>query len=105
MADVDEKLRSFSEHEDAAGTPPITTLKLDQHGFPLRPQPSDDPKGEILEVLTRVRCHQRTNCHPDPLNWNRWLKFFTLLQVAFLAFLGPFTQAYIVSPPPSFLNA
>ncbi|MCJ1286218.1 hypothetical protein MMC26_005563 [Xylographa opegraphella] len=77
MADVDEKLRSFSENEDVAGTPPVTTPKLDQHGFPLRPQPSDDPK--------------------DPLNWNRWLKLFTLLQVSFLAFLGPFTQAYINS--------
>ena len=40
----------------------------------------------------------------DPLNWNPWLKFFTLLQVSFLAFLGPFTQAYIVSSPPPMIQ-
>lgn len=30
-----------------------THAKLDPHGYPLRPQPSDDPKGEyqVLEVL------------------------------------------------------
>lgn len=25
-----------------------TPLKLDPHGYPLRPQPSDDPKGMII---------------------------------------------------------
>ncbi|GAB7352450.1 hypothetical protein MBLNU459_g2861t1 [Dothideomycetes sp. NU459] len=50
-------------------------LKLDPYGYPLRPQPSDDPK--------------------DPLNWPAWLKLTTLLQVSYLAFLGPFTQAVI----------
>ena len=36
----------------------------------------------------------------DPLNWNKWLKLWVLVQVSFLAFLGPFTQAVIVSIPP-----
>ncbi|KAJ9493834.1 hypothetical protein LTR99_011156 [Exophiala xenobiotica] len=56
---------------------PALALKLDPHGYPLRPQPSDDPL--------------------DPLNWSWWWKLATLLQVSFLAFLGPFTQGYIVS--------
>ena len=33
----------------------------------------------------------------DPLNWSFPYKFFVLCQVAFLAFLGPFTQAVINS--------
>lgn len=32
-------------HEDVTAGPADNQLKLDQHGFPLRPQPSDDPKG------------------------------------------------------------
>ncbi|KAF2157059.1 MFS general substrate transporter [Myriangium duriaei CBS 260.36] len=52
-------------------------LKLDRHGFALRPQPSDDPK--------------------DPLNWPLPLKIWVLFQVSFLAFLGPFTQAVVNS--------
>ncbi|KAF2092501.1 MFS general substrate transporter [Rhizodiscina lignyota] len=52
--------------------------KLDKHGFPLRPQPTDSPL--------------------DPLNWNRWIKLLVLLQVSFLGFLGPFSQGAIESP-------
>lgn len=33
---------------------------------------------------------------PDPLNWNKWFKLLVLLQVSFLAFLGPFSQGAIV---------
>lgn len=33
---------------------------------------------------------------PDPLNWNKWFKLFVLLQVSFLAFIGPFSQGAIV---------
>ena len=32
----------------------------------------------------------------DPLNWNKWFKLLVLLQVSFLAFLGPFSQGAIV---------
>jgi hypothetical protein len=46
------------------------SLKLDQHGLPLIPQPSDDPL--------------------DPLNWSQGWKWFILLQASTLAFLGPF---------------
>lgn len=67
-SDVPEKDGEFKVHTEHV-------LKLDPHGYPLRPQPSDDPK--------------------DPLNWPTWLKLSTLLQVSFLAFLGPFTQAVI----------
>ena len=31
----------------------------------------------------------------DPLNWPAWLKLVVLIQVSFLAFLGPFCQAVI----------
>lgn len=30
------------------------------------------------------------------MNWNKWFKLFVLLQVSFLAFLGPFSQGAIV---------
>ena len=46
-------------------------------------------------------CRERetaaADCYLDPLNWNKWFKLWVLLQVAFLAFLGPFSQAVIVS--------
>lgn len=32
---------------------------------------------------------------PDPLNWPAWIKLAVLIQVSFLAFLGPFCQAFI----------
>jgi hypothetical protein len=50
-------------------------LKLDKHGLPLIPQPSDDPS--------------------DPLNWPQWLKIAILLQASTMALLGPFNQAVI----------
>ncbi|KAF7297188.1 MFS general substrate transporter [Mycena indigotica] len=49
--------------------------KLDKHGLPLIPQPSNDPS--------------------DPLNFPQWLKIAILLQVSFLAGLGPLNQAVI----------
>ncbi|CAK7204856.1 hypothetical protein SEUCBS139899_007618 [Sporothrix eucalyptigena] len=48
-------------------------LKLDPHGLPLQPQPSD--------------------FKDDPLNWPRWMKWMVLLQVSFMALLGPFNAA------------
>ncbi|KAK6967127.1 MFS general substrate transporter [Favolaschia claudopus] len=50
-------------------------LKLDTTGLPLIPQPSDDPS--------------------DPLNFPQWLKVAILLQVSFLALLGPLNQATV----------
>jgi len=49
--------------------------KLDKHGLPLIPQPSSDPS--------------------DPLNFPQWLKIAILLQVSFMAGLGPLNQAVI----------
>jgi hypothetical protein len=51
--------------------------KLDKHGLALIPQPSSDPS--------------------DPLNFPQWLKIAILLQVSFMAGLGPFNQA-VVNP-------
>lgn len=47
--------------------------KLDRHGFPLAPQPSDNDD--------------------DPLNWSPMLKLAVVLQVSWLAFLGPLSAA------------
>ena len=47
MADSDlEKKRTF--HDEGPDGSEARQVRLDQHGFPLRPQPSDDPKGECL---------------------------------------------------------
>ncbi|KAF7378204.1 MFS general substrate transporter [Mycena sanguinolenta] len=46
------------------------TLKLDHHGLPLIPQPSDDPE--------------------DPLNWSRTQKYIIVCISALIAFLGTF---------------
>ncbi|ETS83221.1 hypothetical protein PFICI_05097 [Pestalotiopsis fici W106-1] len=50
-------------------------LKLDRHGLPLVPQPTDRKD--------------------DPLNWSPYLKLLVLLQVSWLAFLGPLAAAVI----------
>lgn len=74
MADLTSDSETMEKHGESK-IHSEHALKLDPHGYPLRPQPSDDVK--------------------DPLNWPTWLKLTTLLQVSFLAFLGPFTQAVI----------
>lgn len=50
-------------------------IKLDPNGLPLVPQPS--------------------RFKDDPLNWPLWLKWTVLLQVSFMAFLGPYNAALI----------
>ncbi|KAI0889348.1 major facilitator superfamily domain-containing protein [Annulohypoxylon maeteangense] len=52
-------------------------VQLDMHGLALVPQPS--------------------NFRDDPLNWPIWLKWLVLLQVSFLAMLGPFNSS-VVNP-------
>ncbi|KAH6652225.1 major facilitator superfamily domain-containing protein [Truncatella angustata] len=59
------------------GREDIEILKLDKHGLPLIPQP--------------------TSRKDDPLNWSPPLKALVLLQVSWLAFLGPLGAA-IVNP-------
>lgn len=71
----DSKLESQDDpvptlDKNASGYP-----KLDKHGLPLIPQPSDDPS--------------------DPLNWPQWLKIAILLQVSAVALIGPLNQAVI----------
>ncbi|EIM91356.1 MFS general substrate transporter [Stereum hirsutum FP-91666 SS1] len=59
------------EHFDAQSH----VVKLDKHGLPLSPQPSDDPE--------------------DPLNWPLLYRIFVLIQVSLLATLGTFNTAII----------
>lgn len=61
QADVESK--ASNTHEEKVDT--AAPSKLDPHGFPLRPQPTNDPL--------------------DPLNWPYWLKLAVLIQVSFLA--------------------
>ncbi|TKX19743.1 MFS transporter-like protein 147 [Elsinoe australis] len=79
MASTDSEIQSPSKdsisHIEHAEK--VSALKLDPHGFPLRPQPSDSPY--------------------DPLTWHPLLKLWILFNVSYLAFLGPFTQAVINS--------
>ncbi|KAH7363799.1 major facilitator superfamily domain-containing protein [Rhexocercosporidium sp. MPI-PUGE-AT-0058] len=51
------------------------SLRLDSNGLPLVPQPS--------------------RFKDDPLNWPSWLKWAVLIQVGFMAFLGPYNAALI----------
>ncbi|PQE12610.1 hypothetical protein CJF30_00002483 [Rutstroemia sp. NJR-2017a BBW] len=66
-----QKLSIYEKDEDSSST----EIKLDQHGFPLVPQPSQ--------------------FKDDPLNWPTWLKWAVLIQVGFMAFLGPYNSALI----------
>ena len=68
----EEKLR-----EDKLGEETGRQLKLDRHGLPLSPQPTDNSD--------------------DPLNWPKWLKVAICLQVSWMAMLGPMGSA-IVNP-------
>ena len=58
--------------------PDIAALKLDKHGFPLVPQPSE---------------HKM-----DPLNWSTWLKIAILIQISAISFLSLLAASLIVSP-------
>ena len=48
----------------------------------------------MIGEINIVNC---ANFQLDPLNWSFMYKLFVLFQAAFLAFLGPFTQAVINS--------
>ncbi|KAF8847641.1 MFS general substrate transporter [Acephala macrosclerotiorum] len=61
--------------EDGNGSESSEDLKLDNNGLPLVPQPS--------------------RFKDDPLNWPSWLKWAVLIQVGFMAFLGPYNSALI----------
>lgn len=56
----------------------LAPLKLDKHGFPLVPQPSE---------------HKM-----DPLNWSAWLKMAILVQISTISFLSLLAASMIVSP-------
>lgn len=53
------------------------SIKMDKHGLPLTPQPSENPM--------------------DPLNWKPWLKYLVLGQVSLLSFTALLSASLIVS--------
>ncbi|KAJ7505735.1 MFS general substrate transporter [Mycena galericulata] len=80
-ASIDEKVEREDSKIESQIAPSLhkedsdAETKLDKHGLPLIPQPSSDPS--------------------DPLNFPQWLKIAILLQVSFIAGLGPLNQAVI----------
>ncbi|KAA8576542.1 hypothetical protein MFRU_009g03680 [Monilinia fructicola] len=73
QSDTHRKISLCLEESDS--TTPAPEIKLDQHGLPLVPQPSQ--------------------FQDDPLNWPTWLKWAVLIQVGYMAFLGPYNAALI----------
>lgn len=71
-SDVDGDPEKYPESNDSRS---VETLKLAADGLPLVPQPSQ--------------------FKDDPLNWPSWLKWAVLIQVGFMAFLGPYNAALI----------
>jgi hypothetical protein len=57
--------------------PPHREVVMDKFGFPLSPQPLDDPR--------------------DPLTWSKAVKIRILIQISLLSFLSLFTAYAIVS--------
>lgn len=76
----------------AGEAPAAPELVLDSNGYPLRPQPSSNPQG----MNNDLRRENLSLTQLDPLSWSKWFKLAVLLQVSFLAFLGPFSQGAIV---------
>ena len=52
MGDGEFDFKESSKYEE---TSVDVVLKLDPHGFPLRPQPSDDPLGKASEISHLLR--------------------------------------------------
>ena len=55
MKDSEVEFKSSTKHDEAALSESSTAPKLDPHGFPLRPQPSDDPLGTGKEFTYSSR--------------------------------------------------
>jgi hypothetical protein len=87
---------SHNEHNfpEIPKNDPDSELQLDKHGMPLVPQPSrfkDDPLVCNLFVCGKWQSY----LPPLEQNWPAWLKWAVLIQVSFMAFLGPFNAAVI----------
>ena len=52
MGDCEVDFKESSKHEE---TFVDVVPKLDPHGFPLRPQPSDDPLGKTSRIASLLR--------------------------------------------------
>ena len=50
MADTDYLEKTGAKHDENGIYANEVPLKLDPHGFPLRPQPSDDPMGKLIKI-------------------------------------------------------
>jgi hypothetical protein len=74
-------------------------LKRDAHGLPLVPRPSDFTDDPL--VSDSIRSAQTLKDAHRLQNWPRWRKWSVLLQVSFMAFLGPFNAAV---PNPGFVE-
>lgn len=73
--DVDPEKTHVEEMRHDSASMSADSLRLDSNGLPLVPQPS--------------------RFKDDPLNWPSWLKWAVLIQVGFMAFLGPYNAALI----------
>lgn len=86
-----EEIHTTESPCTAEGAVHKAETQLDQHGFPLIPQPSnfkDDP----LVFHLYVNCWNRLT---TAQNWPLWTKWMVLIQVSLLAFLGPFNSSVI----------
>lgn len=77
-----------------------TVLKLDSNGLPLVPQPSDFKDDPLVRSSCQFHLLPAPQIRGWPSltqtqNWPRWLKWAVLLQVSFMAFLGPYNAALI----------
>jgi hypothetical protein len=88
LTDVERSSVDVEKDASAAGSASdvTSTLKLDHHGLPLVPQPTDDPN--------------------DPLNWSYTKKYSILAIVSILSFFSTFALAVMnpacmCSSPPS----
>lgn len=50
MADTEYLEKAGAKHDENGNYANEVSLKLDPHGFPLRPQPSDDPMGKWTKI-------------------------------------------------------
>jgi hypothetical protein len=80
----DEKYMRFAETPSSEG-PTDREVKMDKFGFPLFPQPLDDPN--------------------DPLTWSKATKLRILIQISLASFISLFSAFAIVSRYPFHISS
>ena len=58
--DSEVDFKNTTKHDEAALSDSSVAPKLDPHGFPLRPQPSDDPLGIQIQSIPALNCFMLT---------------------------------------------